>query len=249
MPDQRTRDARVKHHRHAPRLDLARVEPFHGALAGAAADLVDRFEIAGMARRGIVVIPLHAGAFAGNRHRGDRMARRDVRAAKAVAGDQHHAADAGRRARAAGFRDALHGKCGVFSCARVLLQLRHVRQCRIDQVEIGALVRQQRGVGETGIFVFRRDARHRNRALGKRIGAIALEVVGGDDGLLATDQHAQADIVALGALGLLDIALAHLDRQRHRTHRDRVGGVRAGLARGIDQAFGKRDERGLIKKV
>ena len=110
-------------------------------------------------------------------------------------------------------------------------------------------MRQQRGVGESGILVLRRDARHRDRALGERVRAVALEVVGRDDRLLAADQHAQADIVALGALGLLDVAVAHLDRKRDRAHRDRVGGVGAGLARGLDQAFGKRDERGLIEKV
>ena len=174
---------------------------------------------------------------------------RDIGAAKAVARHQHHAADAGRRARAAGLRDALHRERRAFGGARVLLQRADVGQRRIDQVEIGKRVRQQRGVGEAGVLVLRRDARHRDRALGERIGAIALQVVGRDDRLLAPDQHAQADVVALGALGLLDVAVAHLDRERHRAHRDRVGRVGAGLARGRDQAFGKRDERGLIEEV
>src|SRR5262245_46850257 len=37
MPDQRAGDARVEHDRHAPRLDLARIETLDRALAGIAA--------------------------------------------------------------------------------------------------------------------------------------------------------------------------------------------------------------------
>ena len=131
----------------------------------------------------------------------------------------------------------------------MLLQNTDVGQRRIDQIEFGQRLCQKRGIREPGVFVLRRDARHRDRAFGERIRAVALQVVGRDHRLLAADQHAQADIVAFGAFGLLDVAVAHLDRERDRAHRDGVGGIGAGLARGLDQAFGKRDERGLIEKV
>ena len=97
-------------------------------------------------------------------------------------------------------------------------------------------------------MVLRRDARHRDRALGERIRAVAAHVVGRDHGLPLADQHAQADVVALGALALLDRAVAHLDRLRDRAHRDRIGRVRAGAARGRDEAFGKVEQRGLVEK-
>ena len=38
------------------------------------------------------------------------------------------------------------------------------------------------------------------------------------------------------------------DGDRHRTHRDRVGGIRAGLARSAHKAFGEGREGGLIEK-
>ena len=64
----------------------------------------------------------------------------------------------------------------------------------------------------------------------------------------APDEHAQPHVVALGALGFLDRALAHLDRKRDRAHGDRVGRVGAGAARGRDQPFGKFGQRGLIEE-
>ena len=62
------------------------------------------------------------------------------------------------------------------------------------------------------------------------------------------DERAQPHVVAFGALGFLDSALAHLDRERDRTHGERVGGVRAGTARGRDQPFGEIGQRGLVEE-
>ena len=48
MSDQRARDARVEYHRHTPRLDLARIEPLDGALAGVTPDLGRLVEVVGV---------------------------------------------------------------------------------------------------------------------------------------------------------------------------------------------------------
>ena len=48
MRHQRAGDARIEHHRHLARRHLARVEPRDRALAGGAADLLRRFQIAGV---------------------------------------------------------------------------------------------------------------------------------------------------------------------------------------------------------
>ena len=98
----------------------------------------------------------------------------------------------------------------------------------------------KRGIGEADIFVVGRDARHRHRALGKPGDAVAADVVGRDHRLAPSDQHAQADIVAFGALGFLDPAVAHLDALRHAAHRDRVGGIGAGALCGLDQTLRQR---------
>ena len=119
----------------------------------------------------------------------------------------------------------------------------------IEQIEIGELARQQRGIGETDIFVVGRDARHRDRALGELGDAIAGDVVGRDHGLALPDQHAQSDIVAFGALGFLDAAVTHFDALRDAAHRNRVGGVRAGALGRLDQPLRQRRERRLIEQV
>ncbi len=109
-------------------------------------------------------------------------------------------------------------------------------------------MRQQARVGEPGELVLRRDARHRDRAFGQLLGAVGGEIVGGHDRLAAADQHAQAEIVSLGAFAFLHGAVAHLDRQRNRAHRHRVGGVGAGRAGGLHQALGALGEGGLIEQ-
>ncbi len=67
------RDPGIEHHRHLLGRDLARIEAPHRALAGALAERRRGFEIAEEDGRGIVVVALHAGAFAGQ-HR-DAQAR------------------------------------------------------------------------------------------------------------------------------------------------------------------------------
>ena len=94
--DQCVRDTRIEHHRHAPRLDLARIEPLHRTLTRKLADLLGRFEVARMQHRGEIVVALHGGAVTGNRHHRHRVMRADVSAAKAMTRDQHHSADSGR---------------------------------------------------------------------------------------------------------------------------------------------------------
>ena len=119
----------------------------------------------------------------------------------------------------------------------------------VEQIEIGEIVRQQRRIGETDIFVVGRHARHRHRALGELRDAVAGDVVGRDHGLALPDQHAQSDIVAFRALGFLDAAVAHLDALRDAAHRDRVGGIGAGALGGLDQALRQRRKRRLIEQV
>ncbi len=104
----------------------------------------------------------------------------------------------------------------------------------------GKSSRQQRGIGETDIFVIRRDARHRDRALRKPRDAVAADVVGRDHRLALSHQHAQADIIAFRALGFLDAPVAYFYAMRHAAHRDRVGGVRAGAPGGLDEALCQR---------
>ena len=155
------------------------------------------------------------------------MTRADVRAAESVAGDQHHSANAGGGAGAARLADSLYAERSGLGGACARFERTDIGQRRIDKVEIGKLARQQRLICETRKLILRRNSRHRDRAFGERIRAIALHVVGGNHRLAFAHQHAQAHVVAFGALAFLDRPIAHFDRQRHRAHRDRVGRVRA----------------------
>ena len=167
---------------------------------------------------------------------------------EAAAGDQHHAADAGRGRCAARFGDAFHREARGLRFLRAALELGDVGNDGIEQIELGKVVREQRGIGEADIFVVGRDARHRHRAFGQPRNAVAADVVGRDHRLAPADQHPQADIVALGALGFLDTAVTHLDALRDAAHGDRIGGVRAGAPGGLDQALGQRRQRRLIEQ-
>jgi hypothetical protein len=136
------------------------------------------------------------------------MPRADRSAAKAVACYQHHAADSGRRGRTAGFGNSGNAECGLFGLARAFLKHGDRRHVGVKQIKIGKCSCQQRGIGEPGEFVVWRRARHGDGALGQRVQAICLDVVGRNRRLLAADQDAKPDIVAFRALRLLDRAIA-----------------------------------------
>ena len=120
---------------------------------------------------------------------------------------------------------------------------------RIEQIEIGEIARQQRGIGEADIFVVGRDPRHCHGALRELGDAVAADVVGRDHRLAASHQHPQSDIIAFRALGFLDPSVAHLDALGNAAHRHRIGGIRAGAPGGLDQALRQRAEGGLIEQV
>ena len=122
----------------------------------------------------------------------------------------------------------LTASAGGFGFAGAAFEFGGRRDLGIEQIEIGEIARQQRRIGEADIFVVGRDARHRDRALGKLGDAVAADVVGRDHRLALSDQHAQSDIVAFRALGFLDAcrrALRRLAKRRaprpHRRHRRR----------------------------
>ena len=132
--------------------------------------------------------------------------------------------------------------------ARALFQHVDVGHVGIEQIESREVARQQRRIGEPGEAVVGRGARHGDRALGESGDAVAVEIVGRDHRLLPADEDAQADVVAFGALRFLDRAVAHLDRQRHAAHGDRVGLVGAGALGGGDETFGEIGEGGLVEE-
>ena len=248
MSDQRPGDAGIEHHRYPPRRNLARIEPFDRALAGAAADRFRAFEVCGVQRRGEIVVGFHAGAFSGDSRHRDAVARADRGALKAAAGDQHSAADAGGGRRAARLGDAGDGKTCGFRLCGALFQNLDRGHVGIEQIQLGEFVREQRRVGQSGVRIVGRGARHGDGTLRQRIEAAALQVVGRDHRLLAADEDAQADVVAFGALRFLDGAVAHFDRERDRAQGHGIGLIGAGALGGGDETMGEIGEGGLIEQ-
>ena len=211
MTDERTGHARIEHHRHFLGRDLARIEPRDRALAGGAADLLRRFEVAQVQRRGKIVIAFHRGALARDRAHRQAVARAEIGAGKAVARHQHHAADAGGGAGAVRLGDAFDRKTGA------LRPLRHGFE-RADGRAFADRSGRDREwsapVGPASARPANRSsgvaARHRHGALGQRRHALARDVIGGNNRLPAADADAQAHVVAFRALGFLDRAVAHL---------------------------------------
>jgi hypothetical protein len=200
-----------------------------------------------MQRRGEIIVALHPGAVSGDGRHRDPLARAQIGAAKAVAGRQHHPADAGRSRGAFRLGDALDGEARRLGAHGALLEHGDRRQFRIKQIELRKVACQERRFGEPGEAILGRDPRHGDRALRQLID-IVLDVVGRHHRLAFSDQDPQADIVALGALGALHLAVAHLDRGRHGTDRDRIGRVGAGAPRRRHQALGEIGERGLVEQ-
>ena len=168
---------------------------------------------------------------------------------EAGGGHQHHAADSRRGRRAAGLGDALDRERRGFGFAGAAFEFRRRRHLGVEQIEIGEIARQQRGIGEADIFVVGRDPRHGDGALGEPGDTVAADVVGRDHRLALPHQHAQSDIVAFGALGFLDASVAHLDALRDAAHRHRVGGVGAGAPGRLDQPLRQRTQCGLIEQA
>ena len=164
-----------------------------------------------------------------------------------MARHKHHAADAGRGGCPRRFGDPFNGKRRALGTPRALFQHAHGRQIRIEQIEIGNLAGKLLAIGDSRERIFRCCLGHGDGTFGE-FGRLGLDVVRRHDRLTAPDESAQPNIVAFGALGFLNRAIAHLHRNRDRAHGERIGGVCAGSARGRDESFGKVGQRGLVEE-
>jgi hypothetical protein len=136
------------------------------------------FEVGGVQRRGEIVVGFHAGAFSGDGRHRNAVARADRGTLKAAARDQHSAADAGGGRRATGLGDARDGKTCSFRLGGAFFQNLDRGHVGIEQIQLGEFVREQLRVGQSGIRIVGRGARHGDGTLRQRIEAATLQVVG-----------------------------------------------------------------------
>ena len=79
-------------------------------------------------------------------------------------------------------------------------------------------------------------------------GNIAADIAGRHHRLTFPDKHPQADIVAFGTFGLLDLTLTNLDALRHAAHSDGVRSIRACTLRCFNETLREIAQRGLIEQ-
>ena len=115
----------------------------------------------------------------------------------------------------------------------------------VEEIQVWERPGEPFGGGEAGIAVLRRDLGHRDGPRGQFVGVG--QDIGGDGGEAAAGEDAKVEVVALGAARFLDLAEANLDRHRHATHADRIGGVGAGALRRLDKTGGAVEEILLVE--
>ena len=126
---------------------------------------------------------------------------------------------------------------------RGLAQIAGRRFTAIGQIEIGAVTAEQRlARHQPAIGVFGGEPRHFDRALGERPQPLRREIAGVDRSGAATDEDAQADLLAFGPFDLFQRAEPDADAFGRGGTGNRIGFIRAHLAREIDEvlAAGKR---------
>ena len=109
----------------------------------------------------------------------------------------------------------------------------------IGEVEIGPAPRQLLLRGKAAIGILGHGMRHRDCAFDEFVDPRRIALVRRHGCLSLADEDTQAEIVALGALELLDPAEALRVRQRRALEQDGVGGIGAGAARAADQVAEK----------
>lgn len=136
------------------------------------------------------------------------MAGARIGGGKPVGGRERHPGPAPAGLRPLGIGDARKRQGRLLGGAGALDQQRRFGLDRVEQIEIGQVARDLGRIGETREGIGRCGAGHRHRArdeFGDRAGR---PVGRGHDRLLAADEDAQAQILALGAFQLLELAQA-----------------------------------------
>ena len=99
----------------------------------------------------------------------------------------------------------------------------------VVEIELGQLARDLVGIGEPGIAVLRHRPGDRQRVLDQALQARAVEIAGRDHRLAAADEHPQAEVAALRALDLLELAEPPGRAEAGALDQHRIGGIGAGL--------------------
>ena len=100
----------------------------------------------------------------------------------------------------------------------------------VVQIQARKLTGDLIGVGDPGVGVFGHRPRDRDRPLDQPVQARPPEVAGGHDRLPPADEHAQAEIAALRALDVVELAQAPGGRLAAAFDQEGIRGIGAGPA-------------------
>jgi hypothetical protein len=239
MADQPGRDPAIEYHRHRATGDPGGIDPGNGALAGQPADQLGRFETGGVAGRMMRVVALHRATRTGEHAGRGAVAGLGKAAGEAVAGRERHHRARGAGAGAFAVGDAFNGAGGLLGEERAGLERGRIDFGAVIEIEHRRAAVEQAGLGgEAGPFVLGRLARHRDGALDERGERVAAQIGSGDTGRAAADEDAQAKLLALRTLDILEFAHAHRNRLRTVGGEHGIGGVGACGARPGDDIGG-----------
>ena len=121
------------------------------------------------------------------------------------------------------------GQRRLLGGARKLRKRIRIRLDAVVLIQLGQVGRDLLGLGKAGIPVLGHGFRDRHRLQGQPVERCAVKLAGRDDRLPPADEHPQAELVALGALDLLELAEPARHRERAAFDQHRIGGIGAGF--------------------
>ncbi len=239
MPQQRLAGAVVEHHRDLLRVQLARAQRRQGAAGAGLTGQRDGGQVVAVTHRLAVAVALHGAVRTG----GDKPAGLIEEGGAVLAVETargHHmpmVLDVPSRRRV-GLQAFVQRQAGRFDIQGPLLQ-RFGRQRAVVADFQGGFVCgrpiEAVGIGQGGIGIVGRQARHGHGALDQTVQRGRREFGYGNHGLLAADEDAQAQVVGFVALDRFQCAFADTHAQRAAFGEHRFGRIGAG-------AFGARND-------
>ncbi len=216
--------------RHLLGIDLAGLETGNRAFAGGLADIGGGIQVAGIGGAGGFVIPLHAGAFAGEDRDPEAVTAGAVAAGKPVGRRDGDVGRRPRRLRPFGIGDAEHPARRGFAVARALGERLGGRLLGIGHIQLRDVAREDfRRVGETAMGIVRHRLGHGDRALDQFRQRRRARVGRRGDRLFLAEEDPEADVPALRTFDFLDLAQPLRVAQRDRFEIHRIRRVGAGL--------------------
>ena len=242
--DQVTGLRSLEQHRAFERAQLPRTEPTYGALAGDAAHIGRRQQVAGRARRRVPVIALHRAVGLADDGAIDRVPRAAVTPGKSRSVRVDELRFAARNARTFRVGNArIDCQRRGFRLAAELDRIVNGKVPRMVEIEIGPRARKPRRIGQPGARIFRGEARDRERLVDGRANRLVREIGRARVSAARADVHGNADTLVAVVRNRLDFTFAYRNTLADRLRHFGLGRGSATGARNVEHGCGDALER------